>query len=92
MITAFNFPAPVWAWNAFIAAVCGDTVVWKPSPKAPLTAIVIQKVVDEVCRNHGAQGVFTLLLLDETEMSQALAINYGNQLSPAQGIRFELPG
>ncbi|WP_232058917.1 hypothetical protein [Azospira sp. I09] len=49
-------------------------------------------VVDEVCRNHGAQGVFTLLLLDEAEMSQALAINYGNQLSPAQGIRFELPG
>src|SRR6266850_1612460 len=35
IITAFNFPAAVWAWNAFIAAVCGDTVVWKPSPKAP---------------------------------------------------------
>ncbi|TLS19173.1 MAG: aldehyde dehydrogenase family protein [Betaproteobacteria bacterium] len=44
VITAFNFPAPVWAWSAFITAVCGDTVVWKPSPKAPLTAIVIQKV------------------------------------------------
>lgn len=35
VITTFNFPAPVWAWNAFIAAVCGDTVLWKPSPKAP---------------------------------------------------------
>ena len=42
VITAFNFPAAVWAWNAFIAAVCGDVVVWKPSPKAPLTAIAIQ--------------------------------------------------
>jgi len=73
VITAFNFPAAVWAWNAFIAAVCGDTVVWKPSPKAPLTAIAIQKVVDEVCRDHGAQGVFTLLLSDEAEMGQALA-------------------
>jgi aldehyde dehydrogenase (NAD+) len=39
IISAFNFPVAVWSWNAFIAAVCGDTCVWKPSPKAPLTAI-----------------------------------------------------
>ncbi len=73
VITAFNFPAAVWAWNAFIAAVCGDTVVWKPSPKAPLTAIAIQRIADEVSRDHGAQGVFTLLLSDEAELGQALA-------------------
>ncbi|HET7775615.1 MAG TPA: aldehyde dehydrogenase family protein [Azospira sp.] len=72
VITAFNFPAAVWAWNAFIAAVCGDTVVWKPSPKAPLTAIAIQRVVDEVCRDHGAQGVFTLLLSDGAALGEAL--------------------
>ena len=39
VISAFNFPNAVWAWNAMLAAICGDTVVWKPSLKAPLTAI-----------------------------------------------------
>ena len=42
VITAFNFPVAVWAWNAFLAAIAGDTVVWKPSPKAPLCAIAVQ--------------------------------------------------
>ena len=45
VITAFNFPAAVWAWNAMVAAVCGDTVVWKPSPLAPLTALAVQRIV-----------------------------------------------
>ncbi|MFC5302173.1 aldehyde dehydrogenase family protein [Azospira restricta] len=66
VITAFNFPAAVWAWNAMIAAVCGDTVIWKPSPKAPLTAIAVQRIADEVASRHGAGGVFSLLLSDET--------------------------
>ena len=47
-ITAFNFPVAVWAWNAMIALVCGDTVVWKPSEKTPLTALACQKIVAEV--------------------------------------------
>ena len=55
VITAFNFPAAVWAWNAMIAAVCGDTVVWKPSPKA-LTAIAVQRIADEVASRHEAAG------------------------------------
>jgi len=71
-ITAFNFPAAVWSWNAFLAAVCGDTVVWKPSPKAPLTAIAIQRIVDRVAVQHGAQGVFTLLLSDDASIATAL--------------------
>ena len=53
VITAFNFPAAVWAWNALIAAVCGDVVVWRPSPKAPLTAIAIQHIVNGVMRETG---------------------------------------
>lgn len=65
VVTAFNFPAAVWAWNALIAAVCGDSVVWKPSPKAPLTAIAVQRIVDEVATQHNASGVCTLLLSDE---------------------------
>ena len=43
IITAFNFPAAVWAWNAMIAAVCGDTMIWKPSPRTPLTAVAVQQ-------------------------------------------------
>ncbi|HJW03997.1 MAG TPA: aldehyde dehydrogenase family protein [Azospira sp.] len=73
VITAFNFPAAVWAWNAFIAAVCGDTVIWKPSPKAPLTAIAIQRLVEEVCDAHGACSVFTLLLSDLPRVVETLA-------------------
>ena len=46
IITAFNFPVAVWAWNAMIAAVCGDTMIWKPSPRTPLTAVAVQKIVD----------------------------------------------
>ncbi len=65
VVTAFNFPVAVWAWNALIAAVCGDSVVWKPSPKAPLCAIAVQRIVDEVAAQHDAAGVCTLLLSDE---------------------------
>ena len=43
IITAFNFPVAVWAWNALVAAVCGDTMVWKPSPQTPLTAVAVQQ-------------------------------------------------
>src|SRR5215213_4173654 len=48
VITAFNFPVAVWAWNAMLAWVCGDPVVWKPSEKTPLTAIACQNIVAEV--------------------------------------------
>src|SRR5579875_1067173 len=60
IITAFNFPTAVWAWNAMIAAVCGDTMVWKPSPRTPLTAVAVQKIVDEVARANDCEGVFQL--------------------------------
>ncbi len=62
VITAFNFPVAVWAWNAMIAAVCGDTVVWKPSPKAPLTALAAQAIVDAVMQRHGHGDVFKLVV------------------------------
>jgi len=62
VITAFNFPAAVWAWNAMVAAVCGDTVVWKPSPLAPLTAVAVQKIVARVAAEEGFPGVFNLCL------------------------------
>ena len=54
VITAFNFPVAVWAWNAFLAAVCGDAVVWKPSPKTPLTAIAVQHLSTACWRRRAA--------------------------------------
>ena len=60
VITAFNFPVAVWSWNAAIAAVCGDTVVWKPAEPAPLCAIAVQHIANRVMADHGVAGVFTL--------------------------------
>jgi aldehyde dehydrogenase (NAD+) len=64
VITAFNFPVAVWSWNALIAAVCGDCVVWKPSHDTPLTAIAVQKICARVLERHGYDGVFSLLVGD----------------------------
>jgi aldehyde dehydrogenase (NAD+) len=60
VITAFNFPVAVWSWNAAIAAVCGDTVVWKPAEPTPLCAIAVQHIANRVMADHGVTGVFTL--------------------------------
>ena len=49
VITAFNFPVAVWAWNAALALVCGDAVVWKPSEKAPLCALAVQGLFERAC-------------------------------------------
>ena len=56
IITAFNFPNAVWAWNALVALIAGDTVIWKPSLKAPLTAIATHKLLHEVLERHGFGG------------------------------------
>jgi aldehyde dehydrogenase (NAD+) len=58
VITAFNFPVAVWAWNAAIAAACGDTTVWKPSSETPLTAIAVQHIANKVMSDHGLKGIF----------------------------------
>ena len=60
IISAFNFPVAVWAWNAFIAAVCGDISIWKPSPKTPLSAIASMKVCNEALRAAGFPDLFFL--------------------------------
>ncbi len=62
VISAFNFPVAVWAWNAFIAAVCGDTIIWKPSSQVPLTAIAVTKIANDVMAGTGFEGVFNLLV------------------------------
>lgn len=63
IITSFNFPVAVWAWNAMIAAVCGDVTIWKPSSKVPLSAIAVQKILAEVLQENGLpEGIFSLLI------------------------------
>jgi aldehyde dehydrogenase (NAD+) len=62
VISAFNFPVAVWSWNALIAMACGDTVVWKPSLKTPLTAIAVQSIADRVLVRHGWKGVLNLVI------------------------------
>ena len=62
VITAFNFPVAVWSWNAAIAAVCGDPVLWKPSSLTPLCAIAVQHIANRVMADHGLKGVFNLLI------------------------------
>jgi L-aminoadipate-semialdehyde dehydrogenase len=72
VISAFNFPVAVWSWNAFIAAVCGDCVLWKPSLKTPLTAIAVQKICDRVLERHGWRGVFGLIIGPDSVVGKKL--------------------
>lgn len=62
VITSFNFPVAVWAWNAAIAAVCGDPVVWKPSSQTPLCAIAVQNICNRVMKRNGLKGIFNLVI------------------------------
>ncbi len=62
VITAFNFPVAVWSWNAAVAVVCGDPVIWKPSSSTPLTSIALQHICNQVMADHGLNGVFNLLI------------------------------
>ncbi len=72
-ISAFNFPAAVWSWNAMIAAVCGNVNLWKPSSKTPLTAIAIQKIVSEVmAHNNLPEGIFNLVIGRGGEIGELL--------------------
>ncbi len=63
VITAFNFPAAVWSWNAMVGSVCGNALLWKPSSKTPLTAIAIQKILGSVIRKNALpEGLFNLVV------------------------------
>ncbi len=62
IITAFNFPMAVWSWNAMIAAIAGDTMIWKPSSQTPLCAIALQKITNRVMDRYNMSGVFNLMV------------------------------
>ena len=73
VISAFNFPVAVWSWNAALALVCGDPVVWKPSDKTPLTALACQALVAEAARRVGAPAAVSAVLLGGADVGGALA-------------------
>ncbi len=62
VITAFNFPVAVWAWNACLAAICGDITIWKPSSSTPLCAVAVQNIANEVLKKHGYKGIFNTII------------------------------
>jgi aldehyde dehydrogenase (NAD+) len=72
IISAFNFPVAVWAWNAAIAAICGDTLVWKPSPTTPLTALAVQHICNRVIADHGLSGIFTLAIGSNEQVGERM--------------------
>jgi aldehyde dehydrogenase (NAD+) len=73
IISAFNFPVAVWSWNAFLAWVCGDVCVWKPSEKTPLTAIACQQIVQEVFKKHGIDEGVSCLITGGREIGELMA-------------------
>jgi aldehyde dehydrogenase (NAD+) len=72
VITAFNFPVAVWSWNAALAAVCGDPVIWKPAEPAPLTAVAVQHIANRVVADHGLTGIFTLVVGPGSTVGEAM--------------------
>jgi aldehyde dehydrogenase (NAD+) len=85
VITAFNFPIAVWAWNAAIAAVCGDTVIWKPSTETPLTAVAVQNICEKVMAANGLRGVFSVCVGDADPIGTAMTADRRLPLISATG-------
>ena len=72
VISAFNFPVAVWAWNAFLAAICGNVTVWKPSLKTALCGVAVQKICNRVLERHGYPGIFQLFVDASHELATRL--------------------
>lgn len=73
IISAFNFPVAVWAWNSMIAAVCGNVSIWKPSEKTPLTAVACFNILQDVFReNNVPEGVMNLIIGDVADVGEPM--------------------
>lgn len=72
VISAFNFPVAVWAWNAFIAAICGNVTLWKPSSKTPLCAIAVQNICNKILQLNQCPEIFSLIIPDSHEIGDAM--------------------
>ena len=85
IISAFNFPAAVWAWNTAIALVCGDPVIWKPSELTPLTSLACHSLLRQAVAEHGAPEAITQVLIGDAELGRALVDHEGVALLSATG-------
>jgi aldehyde dehydrogenase (NAD+) len=86
IITAFNFPVAVWAWNAALALVCGDPVIWKPSEKTPLTALAVERLFLRAYQRFGAAPPhLAQVAIGERGLGEALANHRGIPLISATG-------
>ena len=86
VISAFNFPVAVWAWNSALAAVCGDATLWKPSEKTPLTAVACVKIAERVCRECEVDpAIFSLVNGDAAAVGELLAADSRVPLVSATG-------
>jgi aldehyde dehydrogenase (NAD+) len=72
VISAFNFPVAVWAWNAFIAAICGNITVWKPSAKTPLCAIAVHYICQQILKKNNCPDIFALIIPESHTIADAL--------------------
>ena len=101
VITAFNFPVAVWAWNTAVALVCGDTVVWKPSELTPLTALACQALIERAASDVGAPHTVSALIIGGREVGEQLvddervalvsatgSVRMGQQIGPRVARRF----
>lgn len=85
IITAFNFPVAVWSWNAFLALVCGNPIIWKPSEKVPLCAVACQKIIGDVLRANGIPDGVSSLVVGGREVGEWLAADDRIALVSATG-------
>lgn len=72
VISAFNFPVAVWAWNAFLAAICGNVTLWKPSEKTPLCAIAVQHLCNQVLKDNDCPEIFSLIIPQSHDVIDAM--------------------
>lgn len=74
VITSFNFPVAVWGWNAMLAAIAGDVVIWKPSSKTPLCAVAVQKIIADALKKHNVpEGVFNMIIAKSSVLGDNFA-------------------
>src|SRR5207253_2725165 len=86
IISAFNFPAAVWAWNAALAMVCGNAVIWKPSEKANLTALMCHWLLQQAVQHYGVQWAHLhQLVLGRADIGTALVEHPQVRLVSATG-------
>ena len=72
VISAFNFPVAVWSWNAFLAAICGNVTLWKPSLKTPLCAIAVQHICNQVLKENNCPEIFSLIIPSDHKVVDAM--------------------